>query len=276
MEYLRWILLGVAILIVVGVYLWSRSKKQRSSYHSPLDAANDVPSFSAGGGKSSGNEWVDGVGPVRVARVDNDIDEVLASIKEDARPGSKLARMRREAMLRNVAMKDKAQSSGKLNKVADAIAEDTAVVESPQPTSAKPAKKDVDDLVALYLVAPRGEQIRGEQILSSTYAVQLEFGDKNIFHRKDSHGNVMFSMASMQEPGYFDIDNMHQLKTRGITLFMQLSFCEQPVKALDEMLVCAHSLASMLGVQVCNADRKLLDEAYTLGLRAKAKQFAEM
>jgi len=28
-------------------------------------------------------------------------------------------------------------------------------------------------------------------------------------------------------------------------------------------------------VQVCNADRKLLDENYTLGLRAKAKQFAE-
>jgi hypothetical protein len=41
------------------------------------------------------------------------------------------------------------------------------------------------------------------------------------------------------------------------------------------MLVCAHSFASMLGVQVCNADRKLLDESYTLGLRAKAKQFAE-
>ncbi|MDQ1362730.1 MAG: hypothetical protein QG652_590, partial [Pseudomonadota bacterium] len=43
----------------------------------------------------------------------------------------------------------------------------------------------------------------------------------------------------------------------------------------DEMLVCAHNLASMLGVQVCKADRKLLDEKYTLGLRAKAKQYAD-
>ncbi|MDQ1363456.1 MAG: cell division protein ZipA [Pseudomonadota bacterium] len=241
-------------------------RKQSAGNYSPLDAANDVPSFSAG--KSSGSEWVDGVGPVRVARVDNDVEEVLAYMKEDVRPGSKLARMRREAMLRDVAKADSGQRIG--DKPVDSTEHDSVTT---QPS--KPAKKTEDDLVALYLVAPRGEQLKGEQILSATYAVQLEYGDKQIFHRKDSSGNVMFSMASMQEPGYFDIDNMHHLRTRGITLFMQLSFYDQPVKALDEMLVCAHNLASMLGVQVCNADRKLLDENYTLGLRAKAKQFAD-
>lgn len=267
MEYLRWILLVVAILIVVFVYVWSRSKKQRASSYSPLDAANDVPSFSAG--KHSHSEWVDGVGPVRVARLDNDVDEVLAYMKDDVRPSSKLARLRREAMLRNVAKTDSGSRTGDKHVV------ETPVSESATTQTTKPAKKAEDDLVALYLVAPRGEQLKGEQILSATYAVQLEYGDKQIFHRKDSSGNVIFSMASMQEPGYFDIDNMHHLKTRGITIFMQLSFCAQPVKALDEMLVCAHSLASMLSVQVCNADRKLLDESYTLDLRAKAKQFAE-
>ena len=268
MEYLRWILLAIAVVIVIGVYVWSRSRKQRTGSYSSLYAGNDAPSFSAG---RSGSEWVDGVGPVRVSRVDNDVEEVLASIKEDARPGSKLSRMRREAMLRNVAKTD----SVKADDVSTNINEDDAPAAASSSTSAASCKKDEDDLVALYLVAPRGEQIKGEQILSATYAVQLEFGDKNIFHRKDSNGSVMFSMASMQEPGYFDIENMHQTKTRGITLFTQLSFCTRPVKALDDMLVCAHSLASMLGVQVCNADRKLLDESYTLGLRAKAKQFAE-
>ena len=269
MEYLRWILLAIAVVIVIGVYLWSRSRKQRTGSYASLYSGKDAPSFSAG--KNSGNEWVDGVGPVRVTRVDNDVDEVLASIKEDARPGSKLARMRREAMLRNVAKTDSVKTDN-LNTEENEEDEPVAATAS---KSAAPDKKTEDDLVALYLVAPRGEQLKGEQILSATYAVQLEFGDKNIFHRMDSDGSVMFSMASMQEPGYFDIDNMHQTKTRGITLFTQLSFCSRPVKALDEMLVCAHSLASMLGVQVCNADRKLLDESYTLGLRARAKHFAE-
>jgi cell division protein ZipA len=282
MEYLRWILLSIAVVVVAGVYLWSRSKKQRTSYYSPLDAANDAPSFSAG--KQHGKDWVDGVGPVRVAREDNDINEVLASIKEDARPGSKLARLRRETMLRNVA------NQFAKTKVTSNTADDDSAVDdsdqsrdsnqsSNQTTSDQAANRRTaaveDDLVALYLVAQRGEQIKGEQILSASYAVHLEFGDKDIFHRKDNNGNVLFSMASMQEPGYFDVNNMHNLRTRGITLFTQLSFCEQPVRALDEMLVCAHSLASMLGVQVCNADRKLLDEGYTLGLRAKARQFAE-
>ena len=273
MEYLRWILLGIAIIVVAGVYIWSRSKKQRSRYYSPLDAANDAPSFSAA--KSQVRDWVDGVGPVRVAREDNDVNEVLASIKEDARPGSKLARLRRETMLRNVANK-----YPKTNVSANPVVNDeTTAVEDTNPSASQPAPPSTttteDDLIALYLVAQRGEKIRGEQILSACYAVQLEFGDKEIFHRKDKAGSVLFSMASMQEPGYFDVNNMHNLKTRGITLFTQLSFCSQPVQALDEMLVCAHSLASMLGVQVCNADRKLLDEAYTLGLRAKAKHLAE-
>lgn len=269
MEYLRWVLLSIAVIIVIGVYIWSRSKKNRTSYYSPLNAANDAPSFSAG--KSHTSNWVDGVGPVRVARDDNDIGEVLASIKEDVRPGSKLARLRREAMLRNVT-KTEAPKSG----AASAAATDQQTsAEKSAPVESRLARPVEDDLVALYLVAQRGEQIKGEQILSASYAVQLEFGDKEIFHRKDNTGNVLFSMASMQEPGYFDISNMHLLKTRGITLFMQFSFCPQPVKALDDMLVCAHSLASMLGVQVCNADRKLLDEGYTLGLRTRARQFSE-
>ena len=269
MEYLRWILLVIAIVIVAAVYIWSRSRKHRTSYYSPLDAANDAPSFTAS--KQRTSDWVDGVGPVRVARDDNDIGEVLASIKEDARPGSKLARLRRESMLRNVAKTESAKIRQE-----DAQAESTAAESTAGSASEKPrAQPSEDDLVALYLVAQRGEQIKGEQILSASYAVHLEFGDKEIFHRKAANGNVMFSMASMQEPGYFDIDNMHNLKTRGITLFTQLSFCEKPVMALDEMLVCAHSLASMLGVQVCNADRKLLDESYTLGLRAKARQLTE-
>ena len=115
MEYLRWVLLSIAVIIVIGVYIWSRSKKNRTSYYSPLNAANDAPSFSAG--KSHTSNWVDGVGPVRVARDDNDIGEVLASIKEDVRPGSKLARLRREAMLRNVT-KTEAPKSGAANAAA--------------------------------------------------------------------------------------------------------------------------------------------------------------
>ena len=279
MEYLRWVLLVIAIVIVAAVYIWSRSRKQRSSYYSPLDAANDAPSITAS--KQRPSDWVDGVGPVRVARDDNDIGEVLASIKEDARPGSKLARLRRETMLRNVAKTESAKIRQEDAQAESMVAESTAAESTATKSTAgsasgKPGTQPAeDDLVALYLVAQRGELIKGEQILSASYAVHLEFGDKEIFHRKAANGEVMFSMASMQEPGYFDIDNMHNLKTRGITLFMQLSFCEKPITALDEMLVCAHSLASMLGVQVCNADRKLLDESYTLGLRAKARQFSE-
>jgi len=64
MSYLRWILLGVAIIVVAGVYFFSRARK-KTQPSSQLNAADKVPSFSAKE-VATGNEWMNGVGPVRI------------------------------------------------------------------------------------------------------------------------------------------------------------------------------------------------------------------
>ncbi|MCW9013983.1 MAG: cell division protein ZipA [Gammaproteobacteria bacterium] len=264
MDNLRWILLGVGIVLIVGVYFWGRSRK-KNNFSSPLDAANDVPSFSA----AEDEGWKDGVGPVRVVaadKSDNAVDEIepwsseesgYSEINEPVEDTESM--LADEIETETVADFDDSEQQQEL---AEQVAENTPQVA-------------VDDVVALYIVAQHGQQLKGEQVLSATVATQLEYGEMKIFHRMDSNGKIIFSMSNMLEPGWFEVDKMHEMQTRGISLFIQLRLCDDPVKALDDMLICAHTMANMLAAQLCDQNRQLLNESYTKALRAKAKLFAE-
>jgi len=260
MDYLRWILLAVGIVIIVAVYFWSRSRKTNRDY-SPLDAANEVPSFSA---KESTSEWVEGVGPVRVVSKDEFAD-VIPEINSNLEVESE------ESVEEDTVESEEIETEVPEEYAVDQVSEE-ATAEAEETDNAITE----DDVVSLFVVADRGEELKGEQILSSTFAAKLEYGDMNIFHRKDQQGKIMFSMANMLEPGWFDFEKMHEIKTRGITLFTQLSLCTDPVESLDEMLVCAHSLATMLNGQLCDQNRQLLNETMAKSLREKAKYFASL
>lgn len=256
MEELRWILLGVGIAIIVGVYFWGRSKKREADYSSYV-VNEEVPSFSAA--DETDNGWHEGVGPVRVVKSFNDDEIDSFNIDEPAAT----AEMLDGSNENNIESDLPASADSALLK--EKIIEKEIKEEKLEPV--------VDDVVALYLVAQRGSELKGEQVLSSTYATQLEHDPMNIFHRKDAAGEILFSMSNMMEPGSFNIDQMHEMTTRGVSLFIQLGLCKDPVKALDDMLICAHSLASMLNAQLCDQNRQLLNEVYTKALREKAKSF---
>jgi len=257
MEELRWILLGVGIVIVIVVYFWGRTRKREADYSSYVDN-EAVPSFSAT--EESDDGWRDGVGPVRIVQSFDDEEIDSFNIDESLQAD-------------DPEVVDDSYDNNNDASVVEVDIEPTPQVKDETITEEKP-EISVDDVVALYLVAQRGSELKGEQILSATFATQLEHGQMNIFHRKDANGKTLFSMTNMMEPGSFDIDRMHEMTTRGIGLFIQLSLCDDPVKALDDMLICAHSLASMLNAQLCDQNRQLLNESFTKALREKAKGFA--
>ncbi|VAW70979.1 hypothetical protein MNBD_GAMMA10-2048 [hydrothermal vent metagenome] len=138
----------------------------------------------------------------------------------------------------------------------------------------------VDDVIAVYVLGSSEEPVlKGDKILSASYSLHLEHGDMKIFHRTGeitTHGvvkeEIQFSMANMLAPGWFDIENMNQLETRGLSFFMQVNLVKNPSAVLDEMLICAHKMSAMLGANLCSAQRQLLDEAYTTHLRNKVKR----
>ena len=313
MEYLRWILLVVAVIVVLLVYLRSRARRNLSS-QSPLDAANEMPSFSA---EDQEDRWIDGVGPVRVVNRDDDVAPVSLSAKnafDDAQIDAAQSATEAETESRQPEppIPEPSQSAAafwndddvEISEVRSARPQsqseppesaaprddeetaDTAVqheaVDSPQApqphhqsdAASQPSITE-DDVIVLYIVADRNHEMKGEQVLSASIAAQLEFGEMNIFHRLDDNGKIMFSMASVSEPGYFEIEQMHEMKTRGLSLFIQLGLCDDPVHALDEMLLAAHTLATMLNGKMCDASRQLLNETVARGLREKARYYRD-
>lgn len=278
MGALRWILLALAILLLLGVYWFGRrrARKSRDDFYQP--GISDVPSFSA----RDNDEWQDGVGPVKLV---------------SRREGLEIPKLRPELDGHITEPdNDEAEQITPIEQVSqvfipDQSAEDVSdpvSIEKSQPeimvTEVTEASSDnvdeaeeagIGDVIVLYLVAHRGELIKGEQLLSAALASDLHYGDMNIFHRLDSQQQILFSLSDMMEPGNFVYENMHEHKTRGVSLFIQLNLCADPMQALDDMLICAHNLTSMLDLQICDHNRQLLNESVAGSLRARAKHVAD-
>jgi len=337
MSHLRWILLIAAILVIAGVYVFSRARKKNQPT-SLLDEADDIPSFSAKE-ISAKDDWMHGVGPVRVVSNVESIPEVdfvreteseiEESLSKDAletpqkipvqtpekntqekntqekntqekntqeQSKQKLAEsdsekkyqesIRREHAKKEAASKEnpsiKETKEEIFNTEPASMESSSTESTSTESTSTEPSNTEqadaVDDVISVYVLAKVEEKIKGEKILSASYALQLDHGDMKIFHRHSQtpQRKIEFSMANIQQPGWFEIDNMNDMQTSGVSFFMQVNLVDNPSAVLDEMLICAHNLSTMLGAMLCNGQRKILDEASTIELREKVKRLEEI
>ncbi len=99
----------------------------------------------------------------------------------------------------------------------------------------------------------------------------LRFGEMNIFHYMDNNRSV-FSLANMLEPGSFDADTIHDLKTTGLTVFMQMQRGD-PLDDLTEMLQRSYQLAGLLDARLCNHKREPLTEQDAENYRTQVADF---
>jgi cell division protein ZipA len=132
---------------------------------------------------------------------------------------------------------------------------------SPRPSVGARPDRAIERIVTLFVASRAGEPLAGPDIVVAAEKAGLEFGDMGIFHRlvlgKKADGPV-FSMANMVKPGHFDMAQLDDVQTPGVTLFMTLP---GPLPALDawEMLLpTAQRLAELLDAQVLDEGRNAL------------------
>jgi cell division protein ZipA len=94
-------------------------------------------------------------------------------------------------------------------------------------------------------IAP--QRFEGAKLLESLLAESLQHGKYGVFHRLHADGNFVFSVASMVEPGAFDLEKMGETLYPGITMFMQLPGPVPGMHALNELVACARRLQANLG-----------------------------
>lgn len=125
-------------------------------------------------------------------------------------------------------------------------------------------------LVALRLAM--SETISGAQLLAMFQAEKLHHGKFNIFHRLHQ-GETVFSVASLIEPGSFDLSSMFSEDYRGISLFMLLPCALPSMVAFDDMMSCAQRLAQLTSGVVQDENGVMLLESGVERLRDKVRDF---
>ncbi|MDZ7643740.1 MAG: cell division protein ZipA C-terminal FtsZ-binding domain-containing protein [Woeseiaceae bacterium] len=113
-----------------------------------------------------------------------------------------------------------------------------------------------EKIVTLRLVAGRRGAFAGDELALGLRRAGLRHGKFGIFHYYDGEDEdrVVFSAASLVEPGSFDLANLKDQKFPGISLFMVLPGPLEGARAFDTMMTAARSLTQELGAE-------LLDES---------------
>jgi cell division protein ZipA len=125
--------------------------------------------------------------------------------------------------------------------------------DDPEATTAQAPEQKI---VTLRLVARNNGAFAGDELVLSLRGIGMRHGKFGIFHQHDGdeESQVVFSAASLVEPGSFDIQNIRDQEIPGISLFMVVPGPVDGAKAFDSMMTAARALAQTL-------DAELLDES---------------
>ncbi len=105
-------------------------------------------------------------------------------------------------------------------------------------------------LIVLHLIGTQGE-LRGPAIEKACLSLHLRLGEMSIYHHHDgASGKVLFSVASMVEPGNFPVEEMDAFVTPGLTLFTQLPGARDGLEIYEIMLKTGRKLASLLHAEL--------------------------
>ena len=116
--------------------------------------------------------------------------------------------------------------------------------------SQTPNASEQQKIVTVRVCAPGESRWSGATLLSALELHGLAYGRYQVFHRRHVDGRSLFCVASMIEPGTFDVVRMSTEEFRGITLFAVLPGPVEPLLTVDELLGAARGLAQELSGMV--------------------------
>jgi len=127
-------------------------------------------------------------------------------------------------------------------------------------------------IVALRLIAGR-ERWNGKSVIEALEAEGLAFGKYSIFHLAREDGKSIFYVASMIEPGSFDLERADTLSFPGISVFAVIPGALDAPTTFDMMLATAKRLAERLDGQLQDEQGSTLTMQRILSLREEIVHF---
>lgn len=220
MDGLRWLLLLFGLLVIAGVYLYSRREREREQRASDPELAQN--------------------------RLEPSLNGEFPA--DEPEPGG--------------AEPDGAEAGE------DSAGETVADADTPQsPQSQK--------ILTLRVVASDKKAFAGDELALSLRGVGMRHGKFGIFHRYDGddENKIIFSAASLVEPGSFDLANLKSQEIPGISLFMVLPGPVDGPQGFDLMLSAARTLSQSLGAELLDESGSTLSIQRERYLREEIIQF---
>ncbi len=121
--------------------------------------------------------------------------------------------------------------------------------------------EEPDEVLIMNLMAKSGQRIAGSDLLDALMQEGLKFGDMDIFHRhkdNDGDGAIIYSIANMVVPGTFNLAEMNEFETPGVSMFLSLPVAGESLAAYNDLAVTAKNLASSLGCELKDENRSVM------------------
>jgi cell division protein ZipA len=146
----------------------------------------------------------------------------------------------------------------------------------------KPISMEVEpppsDLIVIHAIAEKGNPYQGYNLLQALLASNLRFGDQKIFHRYKTGENnsnyPLYSVATLNKPGTFDLAKMGGFSCDGLVFFSQLEGLTDSVRAFELMLDAAEKLVQTLGGHLADEARAVLTTNTIANMRKQASYYA--
>jgi cell division protein ZipA len=267
---LRWILLALSLALLAGIWWWGR----RRSSQAPGDAQlrEITPSLETHRHEPPVHEPIDsgdwGVPPLEPLSIrTQDFERVPVldiPMMVQIDPTIQLAPPSRAV----VPAVETTATPGRVPVLQPEAIERSSAVPALTPNAAEQQK-----IISVRVCAAGDARWSGTTLLSALELHGLAYGRYQVFHRRHVDGRSLFCVASLIEPGTFDVARMASEEFRGITLFAVLPGPVEPLLTVDELLGAAHGLAQELSGSVQDAKGIPLSPHRAAALRDDVARF---
>ncbi|ALP53491.1 hypothetical protein Tel_10235 [Candidatus Tenderia electrophaga] len=131
-----------------------------------------------------------------------------------------------------------------------------------------------DKVIILNVMAPPGQHFIGPALIEMIERSGLRYGpDMQIFQYIENDA-PLFGLVNMVKPGVFDLDDLEQLSTPGVSLFIQMpNDTASGLAAFDTMLIVAQQLAQKLGGELRDETRSVLTHSAVDHIRQQIAEY---
>ena len=268
MNNLRWILLGIGIVIIAGIYLWETLRQRRARKRDFIPDSGDhrFPELHIKPGTDTDDDYSEALSDLnnllvhkRRMLADKQVTEKISRNNDTGRKG----RPSQIASTPDVDLKEESTSSARIAR--------SELDEIPGAATNEP-------VFVFYVTAPGTTRFNGREVWQAAEMAGMEYGAMDIFHHFGV-GHIhseqpLFSMANMFEPGHFKADILDSLTTRGIVLFMYQPGAVDAQLVTELLLNTVLQLADLLGGEIRGGDHDLMTGSAITALRDKVRRMA--